>query len=72
VPLKSRAMDIVMCSGTKTSSPTRVLLPVPRIPTVCQVSSSVSSDTGTVPITAPTTSPWSPVTVAAIDAHVAW
>ena len=34
------------CTGTKTSSAIHVLLPVPRKPTVCQVSSRCSSEVG--------------------------
>ncbi len=48
---------ITRCSGTNTSVATEVWLPVPRMPTVAQVSSTVSAETGTSTETGWTTSP---------------
>src|SRR6202020_3687936 len=46
-PFVSVPNAIARCSGTKTSSAKNVWLAVPRIPTVCQVSRSRTSDAGT-------------------------
>src|SRR6201999_1328109 len=73
-PTGSLFADIAMsrCSGTNRSSAAQVLLPVPRMPTTCQVSSNRISEAGTTHINGSTFSPESSTTATATAAQAAW
>ena len=72
-PTGSLFADIAMsrCSGTNRSSATQVVLPVPRMPTTCQVSSNRISEAGTMHMYGTSFSPESSTTAAAMPAQVA-